>query len=443
MPHTYRPWMKRYWLVWLLLTLITLIALFADQILQQQRVGEAQFNQQFNRLATFQTQNETLLPLLNGDEDLAALQSKFPQLVMLEHTVNRPLTAPRFEEVSGGRYWLYNPYRQIRMLIDLHFALQTSDVALALAFHIHAPPAMQTTNYSDAVRWQWQRPFINHYQPFLLKGSANPDWRALHMLPFLLALLLWLMIGGLGWWLLRHWRQHVEMRLRADYFQRTRREALGEFTAGIIHEINQPLTAINTWLHSSQLLLKQGKHENLPQALNAMSLQTERLAALLQRFRDIVSERPVAMTAVNPEAVWRRVTLLLQQELDDGDVALRQQFQHGQAKVLSDPQWLEQVFHNLLQNAIHMQQGRPDAWVNIASEHVPNGIKIIISDNGPGFSAEGLAQACMPFYSSRANSMGLGMTLVESLMLRMNGQLRLANRAAGGAEITLIFQLAE
>ena len=107
MPHTYRPWMKRYWLVWLLLTLITLIALFTDQILQQQRVGEARFNQQFNRLAAYQTQNETLLPLLNGDEELASLQSKFPQLVLLEHTVNRPLTAPRFEEVSGGRYWLW------------------------------------------------------------------------------------------------------------------------------------------------------------------------------------------------------------------------------------------------------------------------------------------------------------------------------------------------
>jgi C4-dicarboxylate-specific signal transduction histidine kinase len=122
---------------------------------------------------------------------------------------------------------------------------------------------------------------------------------------------------------------------------------------------------------------------------------------------------------------------------------LKQQFQHGQARVLSDPQWLEQVFHNLLQNAIHMQQQRPDAWVKIASEHASHSLKIIISDNGPGFSAEGLAQACMPFYSSRANSMGLGMTLVESLMLRMNGQMRLANRAEGGAEITLIFQLAE
>ncbi len=435
--------MKRFWLAWLLLTVITLIALFADQILQQQRGAEAQFHQQFNRLATYQTQNETLLPLLTGDEDLAQLQTKFPQIVLLEHTKNRPLTAPRLEEASGGRYWLYNPYRQTRMLVDLHFALHAPDVALALAFAIQAQPALRAATYSENARWHWQRPFINHYQPFLLKGSADPNWRALHLLPFVLALVVWLAIGVLGAWMLRQWQQSVRMRLRADYFQRTRREALGEFTAGIIHEINQPLTAINTWLHSSQLLLKQGKYDNLPQALSAMSLQTERLAGLLQRFRDIVSERPVAMVAIAPETVWRRVTVLLQQELDDGDVALRSQFQHGGDRVISDDQWLEQVFHNLLQNAIHMQQGRDDAWVAIASERLPHGIKITISDNGPGFSAEGLAQACMPFYSSRANSMGLGMTLVESLMLRMNGQLRLANRAAGGAEITLIFQLAE
>ncbi len=443
MPHKQRRWMKRYWLVWLLLTLVTLLALFADQILQQHRAREAEFHQQFNRIAAYLTQNETLLPLLTGDEDVAELQKKFPQIIKLEHTQNRSLTGPRFEEVSSGRYWLYNPYRQFRMLVDLHFAVQSPDVALALAFHIHAQPVISAPTYSDQARWQWQRPFINLYQPFLIKGSANPDWHALHAVPFLLALLLWLIIGVLGWSLLRHWRRNVEMRLRADYFQRTRREALGEFTAGIIHEINQPLTAINTWLHSSQLLLKQGKHENLPHALNAINLQTERLAGLLQRFRDIVSERPVAMKAISPDVVWRRVTVLLQQELDAGDVEIHTHFRHEHMRVIGDDQWLEQVFHNLLQNAIHMQQGQADAWVRISSECLPHEIKIIISDNGPGFSAEGLAQACMPFYSTRPQSMGLGMTLVESLMLRMNGQLRLANRAEGGAEITLIFPLAE
>jgi signal transduction histidine kinase len=443
MPHTYRPWMKRYWLVWLLLTLVTLFALLAEQILDQQRTREAEFHQQFSRIAAYLTQNETLLPLLTGDENLTELQKKFPQIVQLEHTQNRPLTGPRFEDASEGRYWLYNPYRQFRMLVDLHFAVQAPEVGLALAFHIHAQPAISTSAYSETARWQWQRPFINLYQPFLIKGSANPDWRALHVAPPLLALMLWLIIGFLGWELLRHWRQNVEMRLRADYFQRTRRESLGEFTAGIIHEINQPLTAINTWLHTSQLLLKQGKHDSLPQTLGAISLQTERLAGLLQRFRDIVSERPVAMTAIGVESTWRRVTVLLQQELDAGAVVLHQQFQHDHARVIGDEQWLEQVFHNLLQNAIHMQQGQADAWVAINSERLAHEIKIIISDNGPGFSVEGLAQACMPFYSSRPESMGLGMTLVESLMLRMNGQLRLANRAEGGAEITLIFPLAE
>ena len=443
MPQTHRPWFKRFWLIWFLVTLATLTGVFANQILQQQRDRETQFHQQFNRIAAYLTQNETLLPLLTGDENLAELRKKFPQIVQLEHTQNRSLTAARFEQSDNGRYWLYNPYRQFRMLVDLHFALKSSDVALALSFHLQAPPAMVTPSYSEQARWLWQRPFINLYQPFLIKGSANPNWRALHAAPFLLAVLLWLVMGLLGWGLVRHWQQNREMRLRADYFQRTRREALGEFTAGVIHEINQPLTAINTWLHSSQLLVSQGKHHNLPQALNAISLQTERLAALLQRFRDIVSERPVTLTAVSPEAVWRRVTLLLQQELASGDVQVRQQFRHQHARVLGDEQWLEQVFHNLLQNAIHMQQGQPDAWVNISSERLPHEIKIILSDNGPGFSAEGLAQAVMPFYSSRPESMGLGMTLVESLMLRMNGQLRLANRAEGGAEITLIFPLAE
>ena len=73
MPHTYRPWMKRYWLVWLILTLVTLFALLAEQILDQRRKREAEFHQQFNRIAAYLTQNETLLPLLTVDENLAEL----------------------------------------------------------------------------------------------------------------------------------------------------------------------------------------------------------------------------------------------------------------------------------------------------------------------------------------------------------------------------------
>jgi len=70
----------------------------------------------------------------------------------------------------------------------LQFALHAPDMALALALNIKTPPALRTAACSERARWQWQRPFIHHYQPFLLKGCADPNWRALRLMPFVLAL---------------------------------------------------------------------------------------------------------------------------------------------------------------------------------------------------------------------------------------------------------------
>ncbi len=79
------------------------------------------------------------------------------------------------------------------------------------------------------------------------------------------------------------------------------------------------------------------------------------------------------------------------------------------------------------------------AWVHIHSEAQGEQVKVTVTDGGPGFSDEALKHALMPLFSERQGGLGLGLTLTESLMLRMNGSLQLANRPQGGAQITLWF----
>ncbi|WP_311775503.1 sensor histidine kinase [Enterobacter sp. RIT637] len=75
--------------------------------------------------------------------------------------------------------------------------------------------------------------------------------------------------------------------------------------------------------------------------------------------------------------------------------------------------------------------------MRIESRKGENGIQIIVTDGGPGFSPEALQNAFMPFYSGREEGIGLGMTLTESLMTRMNGSITLGNSPEGGARIVL------
>ena len=109
----------------------------------------------------------------------------------------------------------------------------------------------------------------------------------------------------------------------------------------------------------------------------------------------------------------------------------------GPTFVIADRLWLGQVLPNLPRSAIQAQQANGQGWVRIESQKSTDGIKITVTDGGPGFSPEALQNAFMPFYSGRKEGIGLGMTLTESLMTRMNGTLSLGNSPEGGATIVL------
>jgi signal transduction histidine kinase len=424
---------RRTVIVWLLACLISGVLLYAEQIRRQFWERDREFSTRYSTLSAVLTQNESVLPLLNGEEDLAALRKKFPHILALEKTSGRALNAARVESTRDCQYWLYNPWRQIRVLIDLAPLLSTQHTFDALAIRFNdannAPPA--------GAFWHWQRTFTQPTQPFTLMATAKPHWLAVSWWVYPFLFFGWAVLIAAASLLLwqRRQRQHAEQ--RAHYYQHARLNTLGEITAGIVHEINQPLTAVQTWIQGAQRQQQQANPQAVSQALAAALVQTQRISALLTRFREHVVQEKVTLRDIDLKPCWQQVVDLLEHERRSEHIAVSHAFAVGATRVLADRLWLEQVLHNLLSNAIQAQQECAQGWVKITSEKRENWIYITLTDGGPGFSPEALQNAFMPFYSGRTEGIGLGMTLTESLMTRMNGSITLDNAPQGGAQVRL------
>ena len=430
-----KNYLQRGLLIWLTLGLLSSVLLYAEQIRRQYWALDREFATAFTEIGAVLTQNESVLPLLNGDEDLAALRKKFPQILDLQTTSGRALDAARVEPVTAKQYWLYNPWRQIRVLIDPSPVLTAwprfSRLTLNLSGEMAPPP-------TEAF-WHWQRQYSQHTQPFILLAEAQPAWLSVALLPFVLLFAGWAIVVAAGGVILWQHKQRQNADQRAWYYQHARLNTLGEITAGIVHEINQPLTAVQTWIQGAQRQMRQDNPAAVAQALGSALVQTQRISALLTRFREHVTQEAVTLGAVDLAECWRHVSNLLEHERTASPVRLTHDFAADARTLCADRLWLEQVLHNLLSNAIQAQQERAAGWVHIRSHREGERIHIAITDGGPGFTPEALHNAFMPFYSGREGGTGLGMTLTESLVTRMNGTLALDNAPEGGARIRLQF----
>jgi C4-dicarboxylate-specific signal transduction histidine kinase len=113
-------------------------------------------------------------------------------------------------------------------------------------------------------------------------------------------------------------------------------------------------------------------------------------------------------------------------------------------RVLADPVALQQIVHNLLNNALQALADRstPDPTVT-ARLHVEQDQGVLtISDNGPGIDPNDLARVFEPFYSTRPGGLGLGLSLCEALTQSIHGSLQASNVDAGGAQFRLALPLA-
>ncbi|CQD71238.1 sensor histidine kinase [Yersinia enterocolitica] len=430
--------------VWFILTLMSTLWLGWYGLNTQQTEREADFRTIHRELSQQLAQQQAILFLALEPSQLVQLQRHFPQLVAINQTpADQSKPGQLTLHLQDGDYRLANSYSGSGLQVNAQKLLQVVGLpphfdSLVLRYQQHQLAILGHS--APESFWQWQKPVGEGAQSFTLIGHATPVWRDL---PWFTALLLSLIIAAAlyswhRWQLLAQHRLHAEQ--RAKFADQARLNAMGEIATGIAHELNQPLTATLTY-NQTALRLLPPQDEQVAPLLVASVEQIKRIAALLDRLRTLLSRGQINLQPVVVADIWRRVNVLLSQEITAANVKIINIIPANLPTLQSDSLWLGQVFHNLLSNAIQAIQHTPTPTVTFTVNSTEKQLVIQIEDNGAGLTQQQLDNLFTPFYTTRESGLGLGLTLCETLVQRMGGDIKAGNNEHRGACFTLTFPL--
>ncbi|TWI60505.1 histidine kinase/DNA gyrase B/HSP90-like ATPase [Pseudoduganella lurida] len=195
----------------------------------------------------------------------------------------------------------------------------------------------------------------------------------------------------------------------------------------ISHELNNSLAPLTSLAHSGAELVRRGQVERLPQILATIEERTRHLESFIlgyARFAKLPAPRREAQAwAPFLERLAAQATFMLAAEPPAEPAAF-------------DAAQLEQALLNLVKNA--HESGSPAGAVTLEIRHLQGMARIDVQDRGPGMSDTVLANALVPFYSTKRSGTGLGLALAREIAEAHGGRITLANRAGGGLAVTLI-----
>lgn len=221
----------------------------------------------------------------------------------------------------------------------------------------------------------------------------------------------------------------------------SRVNAMGELASGIAHELTQPLTAV---LSRSQAALRLAGAEKpdlgmITQALDVNVREAKRAGEMLKRMRDYASNKAPEPKPSALNGIVSEIVALTAADLERRGVKLELDLAAEAPEAVVDPIEMEQVLHNLIRNAADALEaaGISGARISIATKVVGPEVKIEVADNGPGIPADVLPKLFVPFFTTKADGMGLGLSLCQTLVERVDGRIEAGNAAAGGARFVI------
>jgi signal transduction histidine kinase len=215
---------------------------------------------------------------------------------------------------------------------------------------------------------------------------------------------------------------------------------VGELTAGIAHEFRNGLATIHGYSKLFDL-------NELPKLyrpyVEGIRAETESLSQVVTNFLNFARPAQLTLTRVDLRAICERAAEEIRPDAQavGGDVVVSGEF----GAVEGDEVLLRQAFSNLLRNAIEACAGAPVAAVVAIRSEVDPVLKvsrITVNDNGPGIPAASRERIFQPFFTSKRNGTGLGLALVQKIIVFHNGRVVAGTAPAGGASLQVTLPLA-
>lgn len=243
--------------------------------------------------------------------------------------------------------------------------------------------------------------------------------------------------------------EHQARERLAELAHINRLGAINEIAAGLAHEIYQPLSAIRLATEACHTILKStpGDNPEVRSSLDLIGLQVRRASDVIEQMRRFIRrEIPEETRLCNANTLVRDVLTLLGHELERQKVIVDIDLHQPLCNCLINPVRIEQVFFNLIGNALDAMSGQTAGQrrLSITSRPTEDGknCEILVRDNGPGIREEDFRRLFHPFFTTRENGLGQGLAICRSILQEYGSDLLVRNHPEGGAEFSFTLPVA-
>lgn len=238
-----------------------------------------------------------------------------------------------------------------------------------------------------------------------------------------------------------------QQRLAGQLAHAGRVTAMGHLTAGLAHELNQPLCAIANYASASEILLERAEIPATDVRENVGHIRQAALRAgqIVRRMREFLTPQRAAPVVVDVGELIREVAEFCRPELESAETHCRLELSEQPLYVRGDRIQIQQVLVNLLQNAVDAMRAKDSESraILVRALDAEAGVLVEVHDNGPGFEPTAAETLFSPFQTTKPGGLGIGLSIAQSILEQHGGRIwAAASTRYSGAKVAFTIPLA-
>lgn len=243
-------------------------------------------------------------------------------------------------------------------------------------------------------------------------------------------------------------REATERALRktqSDLVQAGKLAALGQMSAALSHEFNQPLAAVRSYADNASVLLERGRADDARGNVARISSLVDRMASISRHLRNFARKPNQKLGPVRMDEVVRDTLEIVAWRLSAADARLNVDLGAKPPVVHAGGVRLQQVLVNIISNAADAVEGLPDRGIDLTARLDGDAVRITVRDRGPGVPEAIAARIFDPFFSTKGvgKGLGLGLSISYNIVTDFGGSLAVDSHPQGGTVVTIMLRPGE